>query len=111
MLQLSLRDVFTDEGFDVLEAVDGVQLLALLQGNRDDPPDVVVTDVDMPGLGGLDVLALVRAEGSRQAFVIVTGSSDPDAHARARALGALAVLTKPVNVTQLLRHVNAAVTA
>ena len=57
-------------------------------------PDVVVMDVAMPGLDGINATALLRARLPRSAVVILTLYDDPPIRARARAAGAAAVVGK-----------------
>jgi DNA-binding NtrC family response regulator len=63
--------------------------------------DVVVSDVRMPGLSGLDLLALLRGARLELPVVIVSAFADEATRAEARELGAAAVLDKPVDVDVL----------
>jgi two-component system, OmpR family, phosphate regulon response regulator PhoB len=82
------------EGLVVVEAADG--RLALEQA-RSERPDLVVTDVMMPGLDGFDLAeALRRDERTREIpLIFLSGEAEPANTERARALGALAYVTKP----------------
>ena len=82
------------EGLVVVEAAEG--RLALEQA-RSARPDLVVTDVTMPGLDGFELAeALQRDERTREIpLIFLSGETEPAAAERARALGALAYLTKP----------------
>lgn len=82
------------EGLVVLEAADGERAL---EQARSEHPDLVVTDVMMPGFSGFDLAeALRRDERTREIpLIFLSGEAEP-AHAdRARKLGAVAYLTKP----------------
>ncbi len=81
-------------GLDVLEAEDG---LHGLERARADTPDLVVLDVRMPGLDGFELAAKLRRDDRTRSipFLFLTAESAPAGVARARALGALAYLTKP----------------
>ena len=81
------------EGIDVLEAEDGRQGL---ERARTELPDLVLTDVMMPGFDGFQLAeALRRDEGtSRIPFVFLSGEATNGNEARALELGALAYLTK-----------------
>ncbi len=89
------------DGFTVLEACDGRRGLALARSQR---PDIVLTDVMMPGLDGFELAdALSRDPVTRRIPVIfVTGETTPGNEARAHAVGALAYLTKPLDVHALV---------
>ncbi len=55
--RLLYREVFEDDGFEVIEAGDGREALARIQR---DPPDVVILDINMPGLDGLQTLTRIH---------------------------------------------------
>ena len=84
------------EGFVVLEAEDGRRGLEQACSER---PDLVVTDVMMPGLDGFQLAdALRRDERTREIpLIILSGEAGPANADRARELGALAYVTKPFN--------------
>ena len=89
-----LLDVVLDSaGFVVTEAVDGPSGLAAAREQR---PDCVLLDVQLPGLDGPDVLRALQAspETCGVAVVFLT-ASDADADAELLALGARGVLRKP----------------
>lgn len=93
------------EGIDVQEASDGRALWRQMQracvegdGER---PDVIVTDVRMPGMSGLEALRRIRTVAPDVPVVVVTGFGSNHTHAEARSLGA-AVLDKPFEVDDLL---------
>lgn len=96
-----LRDVLKAEGYEVSVASDGLDLLDRVSGDAHGTFDLVVSDIRMPVLTGVEVLALTsRAE--RPTFVFVTAFVDPELMARAVALGAGAVLSKPFELSELL---------
>ena len=82
------------EGLVVLEAADGRRAL---EQARSEHPDLVVTDVRMPGLDGFDLAeALRNDERTREIpLIFLSGEAEPANADRARKLGALAYLTKP----------------
>jgi CheY-like chemotaxis protein len=96
------------EGFVVLEAEDGRRGLEQVRLAR---PDLVVTDVRMPGLDGFQLAeALRRDERTRKIpLIFVSGETEPAEAARAHALGALAYLTKPFDPPALASLVAGAV--
>jgi CheY-like chemotaxis protein len=94
------------DGYEVTVAADGVQLLDLmgptLLGQTDSvPAEIVISDLRMPGLTGLSVLGGLRDLDCQLPFILITAFGDPDTHARARRLGATAVLNKPFELQQL----------
>ena len=76
------------ELFDYLEFIASRGLEATL-------PDLILTDVQMPGASGLDVVRWARAHGVRCPFIILTGFADDRLTAAALALGGTRVLSKP----------------
>jgi len=81
------------EGCDVLAAGDGRQALDLTAAND---VDLLILDLVMPSVGGLDVLRELRRRGDRRPPVLVlTARTDADVAAACRQLGAAAYLTKP----------------
>ena len=92
------------DGYDVVEAADGPQMLARMSavffvGTA--RPDVIVTDVRMPGCSGLEVLAVVRQAGLKIPVILITAFGDEALHTRARQLGATRVLDKPFDADLL----------
>jgi CheY-like chemotaxis protein len=88
------------EGLVVLEAADG--LLGLARARRE-CPDLVLTDVMMPGLDGFQLAEALRRDErtSRIPVVFVSAETAAANEARARELGALAYLTKPFDACAL----------
>lgn len=82
------------EGLVVVEAADG---RLALEHARSQLPDLVVTDVKMPGLDGFELAEALRLdERTREIpLIFLSGEAEPANAARARELGALAYLTKP----------------
>jgi CheY-like chemotaxis protein len=80
------------EGFAFLEASDGLEALELAKAHH---PDVVVLDLMIPGLSGLDVLARLRAEVNGGKLPIVVISAWGDARDEAFAAGADRFVLKP----------------
>ncbi|MBL8717697.1 MAG: response regulator [Myxococcales bacterium] len=90
-------------GHDVVEAADGLEALHQLHagcGAR-----VVVCDLNMPNMSGLELLETVRAEGRHEAFLMLTTEADPALVDKARALGAGGWLVKPFKPEQLMTAV------
>ena len=100
-------------GHHVVEAADGADLLARLDpaenGAAPDPIDVIVSDVDMPQLSGLDLLAALRCSRWTTPVVLVTAYGDAETRAEARELGAAVILDKPLDAELLRQAVASAV--
>ena len=89
----------------MLEAGDGMDLLdcvAWLIESRDDwAESVLVSDIRMPELGGLEVLARLRGIGWTGGIILITAFGDEATHTRARELGATMVIDKPFDLDAL----------
>jgi CheY-like chemotaxis protein len=99
-LRRLIRAAIADEGYHVLEAVDGDESLALIERHK---PDLVILDLLMPGRDGLDVLRQLRADGalSSTRVIMLTTSTSEQHRAAALALGADCFLTKPFSPHEL----------
>ena len=89
-------------GYDVEEASDGRQLLEEIQHNR---PDLIISDLQMPGLSGLEVLERLRLLGSAIPFILITGLRQANTQEQLDRLGLACCLNKPLDMTQLLSTV------
>ena len=102
--RLAVRFYLSNEGYDVGEAAN---CHAAVESAADDSPDLILIDLNMPGPSG--VLAAQRLRGIAQMEgVPLVACAGPDSQAyrdAARAAGADAYLTKPINPTVLLRLV------
>jgi FixJ family two-component response regulator len=70
---------------------------------------LLLLDIDLPGISGLDLLATLGAQGFRAPVVVISGALDSAKLARARALGAVEVLGKPFDVHALRQRIRAMV--
>lgn len=102
----ALRRAIADAGYDVEEAEDGEAAMVRFAATA---IDVVVTDLEMPRLDGLGVLAAVRAKAPHVPVVVVTARSTVADCARAMRAGAADFLTKPFHPTELVAAIAAAV--
>jgi len=92
------------EGYDVLEAVDGIQTLELLSKEA---PNLLLLDIEMPNLNGYGVLNFIRVQQRfpELKIVMLTSRSSEKHKQRAHALGAHSYLTKPCPQDVLLETV------
>jgi CheY-like chemotaxis protein len=87
-------------GFQVDLAADGAELLDRVESG-DALPDLVVSDVQMPGCTGLRALERIRGLHPTLPVILITAFCDADTEARARKLGAIAVFDKPFSLSAL----------
>ncbi len=105
-LRKVLKDLLEREGYDVSEARDGVQ--ALDQVDRVGP-DIIVLDLNMPGLDGYGVLSHLRSRPATADIpvLVLTAKSDEDNEVRVFELGADDFLTKPFRARALSARLEA----
>jgi DNA-binding NtrC family response regulator len=101
----TLSKRLTARGFDVAGALSGPQALDLL---RDRPFDVVLLDVWMPGMDGLEVLKEIRRLHPSVRVVLVSGNASITAAVEGIRLGATDYLLKPVEIDDVLAKVEEA---
>jgi CheY-like chemotaxis protein len=94
------RSVLQEDGFRVVEASDGAEALQMMQ---QDPPALVVLDVQMPGVDGPSFARELRMGLRHIPLVILTGAADP--RHEADRCNAEAYLAKPFDSIEFLRVV------
>ena len=98
--QVAMAMLFELEGFEVITAADGEE--AYLRAVTESP-DLIVTDINMPKVNGLDLIRLVRSDGRIEGIPIVAMSAVEKQYLnRAMELGAIAVAQKPIEFDHFL---------
>ena len=100
VLQLTLANA----GFDVVEAEDGLEALDKLAHNS---VDMMITDLNMPNMDGLDLIKKVREDGTHRftPIVMLTTESSEEKKLAGREAGASGWIVKPFKPEQLLKVV------
>jgi len=108
-LRTYLTRLFTKDGYAVEAVSDGENAHAWLENNADNPPDMVITDVMLPGQSGLDLLAMIRNDDrlARLPVVVLTALADAESAVAAFAAGADDFVSKPFNSAELLARARA----
>jgi two-component system, response regulator PdtaR len=105
IIRLDLKETLEDEGYEVVgDCGRGDQAIELV---RDLKPDVVILDIKMPGLDGIETCRRISSERDA-AVVILTAFSQRDLIESARDAGALAYLVKPFSRRELVPAVEIA---
>lgn len=96
---------FLSSSFDMMEAADAEQALALIEERR---PDLIITDLSLPGMDGFEFIARVRGEPATRDIPVISlsGYSGDQHEQRARAAGCDRVLEKPCLPDALARAVS-----
>jgi DNA-binding response OmpR family regulator len=101
---LGLKDNFEFEGYEVLTATDGQ---AGLEKARKERPDLVVLDVMMPRMSGLEVCKALRSEGFDRPIIMLTARGQEIDKVVGLELGADDYVTKPFSIRELMARVRA----
>jgi DNA-binding NtrC family response regulator len=105
------RDLFntilTDEGYDVSLANGGEEALGLFKSN---PFDLVITDIKMPVMDGLQLLQEIRKMGSKTDVIMVTAYGEVESYLKAMSLGAAEYINKPIRIKELKQIVHKVLT-
>lgn len=101
---LTCRHILSGHGFEVVTAVDGLEAWDQL---CDSTFDLLISDILMPRMDGYQLLSAVKEEDDMQHMpvVLLTGSGEEEQVLAQRAVGASAVLTKPISSWALLETV------
>jgi two-component system cell cycle response regulator DivK len=99
-----LRDLLTSRGYDLVEAEDGEQALAVAEDRR---PDLILMDVQLPRLDGYEVTRRLKANPALRAIpiIVVTSYALSGDESKARAAGCNAYVSKPFSTRQLLAKI------
>jgi response regulator RpfG family c-di-GMP phosphodiesterase len=94
-----LHQIFLSAGYNCLLANDGREGVDVFKAGR---PPLVVTDLKMPGMSGIELLQAVRRIDGDAAVIVLTGAADVKTAIDSLKLGAYDFIMKPVNVDELL---------
>ena len=97
-----LKQLLSDEGFAVLEASTGLEVVEKV---KESSPDLVIMDVRMPELDGIEALSRVKATNPKTAVLIMTAFGSSNAAIRAMELGAFDYITKPFELDKISHSV------
>jgi two-component system response regulator AtoC len=93
-----LKQLLSDEGFTVLEASTGTEVVDKV---KESSPDLVIMDVRMPELDGIEALSRLKASNPKTAVLIMTAFGSSNAAIRAMELGAFDYITKPFELDKI----------
>ncbi|PKL23187.1 MAG: Fis family transcriptional regulator [Spirochaetae bacterium HGW-Spirochaetae-3] len=101
-IRATVKDILEDEGYATLTAEDGPIGLETL---RRESVDVVILDVWLPRMGGIDVLKAIRADHPAIETIVVSGHASIDMAVNAVKLGAFDFIEKPLSIERLITAV------
>jgi len=100
----SIVDILKDEGYRVVGVTDGQEALRAI---RQDPPDLVVLDIWMPGIDGLETLEAIKRLNADLPVIMISGHGTIETAVKATKLGAYDYLEKPLDLDKVqlaVRH-------
>jgi two-component system chemotaxis response regulator CheY len=96
-----VRHVLEEAGYEVVEAANGREGLTKLTEHPETA--LVICDVNMPVMGGLEMLERIRTDKLAARFLMLTTEADPSLHRRALQAGVSGWIVKPFNPAMLVR--------
>jgi two-component system response regulator AtoC len=100
-----LKQLLTDEGYSITEAATGTEVVAQVSESS---PDLVIMDVRMPELDGIEALPKVRSASPKTSVLIMTAFGSSNAAIKAMELGAFDYITKPFELDKISHTVKRA---
>jgi len=104
-IRLSLRGILEDEGFEVEEAESGEAALAILEERT---PDLMLLDIWLTGMDGLEVLGRVRESATPPPVIMISGHGSIETAVNAIKKGAFDFIEKPLSLEKVIVCVNKA---
>ena len=109
-MRVLLARALHDAGYEVVTCRNGVELLEhlgayFLPDEEQEPIALIISDVRMPGLTGLEILEGLSKHQDFPPSILITAFGDAGTHADAARFGALAVFAKPFDLDDLLARV------
>jgi len=99
----SLSGLLSDEGFDVATAANGYEALKVIDAES---PDLVLLDIWMPGLDGIETLKEIKKDNPHIQVIIITGHGTIETAVRATKLGAFDLIEKPLSIDKIIVAIN-----
>jgi two-component system, OmpR family, KDP operon response regulator KdpE len=100
-----LRTSLSANGFHVLEAANGRDGLAAIEAQK---PEIIVLDLGLPDIDGLDIIRTLRAGGNRTPIVVLSSRGEERIKVEALDAGADDYVTKPFGIAELIARIRAA---
>jgi len=102
-IRLLLMEVFNSEGYHTTQASNGKVALEIVRSER---PDLVLLDMKIPGMDGLEILKHIKAIDPTITVIMMTAYGELDMINQATELGAVKHFTKPFDIDELRIEVN-----
>ncbi|MFZ4439133.1 MAG: sigma-54-dependent transcriptional regulator [Syntrophales bacterium] len=99
----TLGGILTDEGYPVVTAASGEEALRVLE---EEPPSLVILDIWLPGMDGIEVLKAIKAAHPHLQVVMMSGHGTIETAVKATKLGAFDFIEKPLSLEKVILVVN-----
>lgn len=99
----SLKGLLVDEGFDVMTAPNGYEALKTIEHES---PDLVLLDIWMPGIDGIETLKEIKANNPYIQVIVITGHGNVETAVKATKLGAFDLIEKPLSIDKVIVGIN-----
>ena len=99
----SLGGLLSDEGFEVMTAYNGYEALKIVDAES---PDLVLLDIWMPGMDGMETLREIKKENPFIQVIMITGHGNIDTAVKATKLGAYDFIEKPLSIDRVIVAIN-----
>jgi two-component system nitrogen regulation response regulator NtrX len=101
-IRTTVKDILEDEGYKTIVAEDGIKGLEIL---KTEAVDLVLLDVWLPRMGGIDVLKVIKADHPAIEVIVISGHGNIDMAVTAVKLGAFEFIEKPLSIDRLITTV------
>ena len=99
----SLSGLLSDEGFEVTTALNGYEALKIIDSES---PDLVLLDIWMPGIDGIETLQEIKKDNPNIQVIIITGHGTIETAVKATKLGAFDLIEKPLSIDKVIVAIN-----
>jgi two-component system response regulator (stage 0 sporulation protein F) len=97
-IRILLTEILQKDGYDLYQAGSGLQALAIIKENL---PDLVVLDMKIPGMDGLEILKRLKEYNSAIKVIMMTAYGELDLINKAISLGAITHFSKPFDIDEV----------
>lgn len=101
-IRILLNEVMIREGYETYQAANGVQALEIVQNHA---PDLILLDMKIPGMDGIEILKRVKKIDSDISVIIMTAYGELDMIQEAKKLGAVTHFAKPFDIDDIRKAV------
>jgi two-component system chemotaxis response regulator CheY len=108
MVLMTMRNALEDEGFQVFSTADAPQGITIYKVQH---PDLVLLDIGLPSMSGLEVLKEIRAFDSKARIIVISGYGASNSASLAVRYGAWDFVGKPISNDELLKKIRTALQA